>query len=604
MERAPSSIEGDHPPLEEHSRAIDCPVSVLQNLRASVLDRFNSTPHGGGDLTGVLFGTRNGDAVRISAFCIGESQGDLQQSEALTETQRAITAVIAAARDQKELAGLEPLGWFRAHPRCNLGLDERDIEIANTLFPQFWQVALVMRPGNSAASRVCFYFREREGPWTADCAVREFTVPAVELEPAREDAPNPAEAEDKALAQVELSPRMSALLAPPERRRAMRLPVIGVVGLAIAALAGGIYYYEYMRPEPLGLNVRMTESAAQIRIAWDRTAGPVRNAKAGYLEIGDGGQEERVDLNAEELQIGYINHPRQSNQVRVRLVVLGDGGAPAEEVTQFVAPPGSAPPAPVAEPGQAPSEVADGPPEKTPELDVPVPVDTGETAEERAKVQPPAKFQPPVAQPARTVPLEQAPAPEVGAPAQVARNAPTAVVTAPIPRTEPPPEKPAPPPQRPAPASSTAAATAPGQLIVRPPVAARPPATAPSSGRVIWIGRLQKNQPVTINGRSSSTGTLIGELPARPFKFSISPGDLSSDGIVLYSANMQYANSVVEPPGAQNGWNKTVYTWNPKFANDVSIDEGPAAQNGWNRMVLHSKNPKISVIVIDWTAVN
>src|SRR5271169_149004 len=120
MERAPSSLEGDHPPLEEHSRAIDCPVSVLQNLRASVLDRFNSTPHGGTDLTGVLFGTRNGDAVRITAFCIGESKGDLQQSEALTETQRAITAVIAAARDRKELAGLEPLGWFRAHPRCTL----------------------------------------------------------------------------------------------------------------------------------------------------------------------------------------------------------------------------------------------------------------------------------------------------------------------------------------------------------------------------------------------------------------------------------------------------------------------------------------------------
>jgi len=542
-----------------------------------------------------LFGTRNGDAVRITAFCIGESKGDLQQSEALTETQRAITAVIAAARDQKELAGLEPLGWFRAHPRCSLGLDERDIEIANTLFPQFWQVALVMRPGNSAASRVCFYFREREGPWTADCAVREFTLPAMELEPAQEVAADPAvEAQDKAPEHVELSRRMGTLLAPPpERRTTPRSSVIAVVGLAIAALAGGIYYYVFMQPQPLGLSVRMTDSASQIRIAWDRTAGPVRKAKAGYLEIGDGGQVERVDLNVEELQIGYVNHQRQSNQVRVRLVVLGDGGGPAEEVAQFVAPPGST----TAPPAAAPSEVADGPPEKTPELDVPVPVDTGETAEERAK--PPVKFQPPVAQPARQVTMEQPPATEVGS-SQVARNA---AIPVPALHTEPPPEKPAPAPQRPAaPASSTAAATAPGQLIVRPPVAARPPA-APSSGRVIWIGRLQKNQPVVI-GKNSSTGTLIGELPGRPFKFSISPGDLSSDGIVLYSANMQYANSVVEPPGAQNGWNKTVYTWNPKFANDVSIDEGPATQNGWNRMVLHSKNPKISVIVIDWTAVN
>jgi len=552
-----------------------------------------------------LFGTRNGDEIRITAFCLGVTKGDLQQSEALTETQRAITAVIAAARDQKELEGLEPVGWFRAHPRCNLNLEERDLEIANTLFPQLWQVALIMRPGNSVASRVCFYFRDREGPWTAECTVREFTVPAGELEPMREALAEPAEDENQALARVELTPHMSALLAPPERRRTSRFPAMAVMGFALVVLAGGIYYYGFLRPQPLGLSVRMTDSAAQIRITWDRTAGPVRNARVGYLEIGDGGQSERVDLDAEQLQIGYVNHQQHSSQVTVRLVVMADGGAPAEEVTQFVAPAGPAssagsPPSTQvaeAEPNRAPSETAESSPEKTPELEVPVPVETGRPAEERPK------FQPPVAKPAGTVPLEQPPAPEVGAPMQVARNAPTSVATVPVLRTEPPPEKPAPPPQRPAPASSTAAAPAPAQGPARAVVTPRVPA-APSSGRVIWIGRLQKNQPVTINGRNSSAGTLIGELPARPFKFSISPGDLSSDGIVLYSANMQYANSVVEPPGAQNGWNKTVYTWNPKFANDIAIDEGPAAQNGWNRLVLRSKNPKISVIVIDWTAVN
>ncbi len=96
----------------------------------------------------------------------------------------------------------------------------------------------------------------------------------------------------------------------------------------------------------------------------------------------------------------------------------------------------------------------------------------------------------------------------------------------------------------------------------------------------------------------------MGELPGKPLKFSISPGDLSSDGIVLYTANPQYANSVIESPGAQNGWNKTIYTWNPKYANDVTVREAPSAQNRWNNMILHSKNPKISVVVIDWSLVN
>jgi proteasome lid subunit RPN8/RPN11 len=601
MEGAPFSLKGDQPPAAEHSRAIDCPVSVLQNLRASVLGRFNSTPHGGGDVTGVLFGTRDGDAVRISAFCASTSEGDLQHSEALTETQRAITAVIAASRDQKELAGLEPVGWFRGHPRCQLILDERDLEMANALFPQPWQVALVMRPGNSASTRVCFYFRDREGPWTADCAVREFTVPPADQEPAPEATADPAEAKNRGPVHTEPYPYTTSLLEPPETRRPSRLPVVLVIVCAMAALAGGVYYW-FMRPQTLGLSVHLTDSASQLRIAWDRTAGPISNAKAGYVEIGDGGQTERVDLDAEQLQFGYVNHQRQSNHVTVRLVVMADGGVPVEEDTQFVAPVGlpSQPPAEAAS-DQASSESAESVPEKTPELVVPVPVETGEPAEEPAKSRPAAKFQPPVVKPA--VPLDQPPAPEVAAPTQAAHSAPATVVTPPVVHTEPPTEKPAPQAQRPAPVSSTAPAPSQAQSVARVPVTPHVPA-APSSGRVIWIGRLQKNQPVTINGRNSSTGTLIGEFPGRPFKFSLSPGDLSSDGIVLYSANMQYANSVVEPPGALNGWNKTVYTWNPKFANDVSIDEGPAAQNGWNRMVLRSKNPKISVIVIDWTAVN
>jgi phosphatidylserine decarboxylase len=153
-----------------------------------------------------------------------------------------------------------------------------------------------------------------------------------------------------------------------------------------------------------------------------------------------------------------------------------------------------------------------------------------------------------------------------------------------------------------APASPRTVAPTAVQNPARPAPATHPPAQ-PASGRVIWIGRLQKNQTLIIKGKNCSTGTLVGELPSRPIKFSLSPGDLSSDGIVLYTSNSQYANNVVEPPGAGNGWNKTVYTWNPKFASDVAVEETPSAQNGWSG-VLRGKNPKISVIVIDWALVN
>jgi phosphatidylserine decarboxylase len=168
----------------------------------------------------------------------------------------------------------------------------------------------------------------------------------------------------------------------------------------------------------------------------------------------------------------------------------------------------------------------------------------------------------------------------------------------------PPVEKAAPPARQPEAAGLPAQAAPVKPLVTPAPQRAASVPVSPASGRIIWIGRLQKNEELEINGKSCSTGTLIGELPGKPVKFSVSPGNLSNDGIVLYTANPDYANNVIESPGARNGWNKTTYTWNPKYANDVTVQETPAAQNQWNRVALHSKNPKISVIVIDWSLVN
>ncbi len=591
MAGAPSSLEGDESNFAAPSRSIDCPVSVLQSIRSSVLERFNSTPHGGDEVTGVLFGTRTSEEVRVTAFCPVADESALWRATALTEVQRAVMAVIAAAHSHEELAGLEPLGWFRAHPRCDLNLTERDLEIANTLFPQPWQIGLVMRPGNSATTRARFYYREVEGAWTAECAVREFTLPAAEPQPELEAAPETGPGAD-AREPEELPAEMASFLQPAPRRRMVlgkRSSRWPLAVLAVAGLAGGIYWFTQSQ----ALSLRVSDSRGQLRIEWDRMARPVQNSKAAHLEIMDGGQKIWMELDAEQIRVGNVTCARRSNDVTVRMVVQPESGKPVAEVARYVGL-GALPPAAASVENQAASEnAASGNvarrPDNPPELVVPVPVERS-TPEERPK------FQEPRAEANRAAPLVTEPTPEPPPPTQIARSVPAAVAL-PVVRAEPPAEKPA----APRTANSTAAAqtqaaSAPARVTAAPRV--------PASGRVIWIGRLQKNQSVTINGKNCSVGTIIGELPARAFRFSVSPGDLSSDGIVLYTSNLQYANSVVEPPGAENGWNKTVYTWNPKYANDMSVEEAPAAQNGWSRITLRSRNPKISVIVIDWTAVN
>ncbi len=506
-----------------------------------------------------------------------------------------MTAVIAAASTREELVGLEPLGWFRSHPRSDLSLTEHDLEIANALFPQPWQIGLVMRPANSALTRARFYYREVEGSWTVECAVREFTLPPVEAQPGL-DSPEETDlrrdardARDMGLPEEMEEFLPSSRRRPPLRTRAWRWPLALI---AAAGVAGGIYWFTQSQELSLGV----TDSGGQLRIAWDRMARPVRNSKTGHLEIVDGGQKLWIELDAEQLRVGNVTCQRRSNDVTVKLVVQPESGSRVEDVARFMGL-GPAPQAPSAG-NQTASGKTEAPAENPPELVVPVPVQRGEPDAPAAER---PKFQEPRTEANRTVPVESAPPPVLTPAAQTARSEPAPPVQMAV-HAEPPPEKqtaaaaqrtvkatPAPPP-------AAATGQAPAHVTAAP--------RAPASGRVIWIGRLPKNQPVTISGKNCSVGTITGELPARAFRFSVSPGDLANDGIVLYTSNLQYANSVVEPPGAENGWNKTVYTWNPKYANDVSVEEAPTAQNGWNRITLRSKNAKISVIVIDWTTVN
>ena len=577
---------------------VDCAPSVLQAIRALVLERFNSTPHGGTEFAGVLFGSHTSGEVQISAFRLISSGGAFTYAASLEEDERALADVMSAAHTSDELAGLELMGWFRAHPRSGLDLSRRDLEISSALFPEPWHVVLVVRPGNSAPMRARFFLHDTNGPWKAGCSFRESVLPpaaeplfisespGAELASVLEQAPlAEPEAGPPATPSEDVARAEKAMLAPATQQPRKHMAVAWPVALVVFAGLVGLLYW-WTRPSHIGL--RVSDTAGQLRITWDGTSRLVRNDRAAHLEITDGGEKLWLELAREQLRSGNVAYTRRSSNVTVRMVVQPAGGAPVEEVASVIGPVAQPP----IENAQVLAPVEIGSRERSvnpPSLVVQVPVE--QSAPEPVQ----KKFAAPPRKTAKAPTVNLPPAPELAAPPLVARQTP--LVTPPV-RMEPPLEKPAPASTATAP---PAAASIPAQIPARAPAAVP---HAPASGRVIWIGRLQKNQPVTITGKNCSTGTVIGELPARPFKFSVSPGDLSSDGIVLYTSNLQYANNVVEPPGAENGWNRTVYTWNPKYANDVSVIESPAQPNQWSRIVLRSKNPKISVIVIDWIQVN
>lgn len=86
----------------------------------------------------------------------------------------------------------------------------------------------------------------------------------------------------------------------------------------------------------------------------------------------------------------------------------------------------------------------------------------------------------------------------------------------------------------PAPVTQTAPQT------TAPPASTAARYTGPSSGMLMWSGKLDKNAVVTINGSSASSGTLTGALPGVPVTIET---DLTNIGFA-------------ETPSPSNGWKK------------------------------------------------
>jgi hypothetical protein len=91
-------------------------------------------------------------------------------------------------------------------------------------------------------------------------------------------------------------------------------------------------------------------------------------------------------------------------------------------------------------------------------------------------------------------------------------------------------------------------------------------------------------------------------LPGVPVRVQVFPSELIQDGLRIFAADPG-SISPPEAPGAQNGWNRTVYVLNPRKAGEVAILETPGQANTWNRLTLRAERGDHSIIVLRWERV-
>ncbi len=588
--------------VKSHDGYVECNSSILADLSDVVLGQENLPLHlkfeifgkrlalnygysstRGVEVHGVLVGTREQSRVRIVDFRQMDAAPASDASVLTEDWQSAFAELMARIRWDPKLTGLEPVGWFRAHPKASLNLFRRDIEIFKQFFPEAWQVGMVLQPGKASATGR-FFLREPDQPIDSAASAQEFVV--------QRDSEHPRVFVQPASQPAAVAERRGAGL----RRARRKIPAWAGSALGVSAFAAVVLWTLWTpdrpaagpraeRPATPDLNQEATKEAAALWKKWQEEAIAKQQAASALPELPPPpANEDALAASANETvsplsaKEGEPPAPAktepEAGQSERESSRKGAGnprsGSNAERSAKSARPPQTLAPA-----------------ARKPET---------------AAVSPPRLTSPPNATPANrpAPPTTQIPAAPLSAanlqPPEIRETASSqTLVPLPKPPAAQPVPSPAPPPV--APPSSQAVAPPP-----KPSIAPAAPPAAPASGRLIWTGRLRKNETIVIEGGTASIGSASGSLPGKPVQLNVLTGNLTKDGIVIYTQHPRGPGKSTELPGPENGWNKTAYEWEPDRAADVEVVEAPGPGNGWKRLVLRAKNPRDSMIVVEWKA--
>lgn len=581
--------------LPERGWKIEYSPSTLEETLQAALQGLLAFPYGGLEVGGVLYGTVEDGLVRVETWRPVACEHAFGPGYTLSESdEQGLRELLENCHDEA-LAGLAPVGWYHTHTRSGLTLGAPDVEVHNRHFPEPWQFAMLLLPHYSKPTRVGIFLREGDGSLPQGPSFEfEAGLVSVARPAARSDDPEPEAAPAEAPTVAETAPvSLPRFLVAPERRGRRRLWG-ALAAVAVLAGAGSLALGLWRRGSPAPpLALRLAEQDGRLEIRWDAAAPAVRQARWGWLDVQDGPAKVVFALDAKRLQEGAWSLARQSSEVAVRLRVQAPGSEAIEGSARFL----GSPPEAVAPPS-APEPPAAGPAaqkEEIGKLRAELEGQLAESARLEAKLKafrqapqpkPPAPGPKPVLRRAFAAPRMAArpTQTEVPRPPEIGAGPPASAGT-PL-QAGPLPDAPPPPP--------------PAVEVAKPAPAYR----GPKSGKLIWTGFLPEYGVLTIEKGRPSTGHLTGELPPVAYRVGASPAEFAGGGLTVYSANPRLARGPqIEPPGPQNGWNRTTYRYDLRLARDVVVAEAPGAQNGWSRLVLRSGERPVSVILLEWEIV-
>jgi hypothetical protein len=153
-------------------------VPLFQEIDFVINEGYRRIPHGGIEVGGVLFGRVDGSTVCLDAFRNIECEHASGPSFTLSERDVALLRQqLSSAASDPELQGLQVAGWFIAHTRSELRMNEREAALFDELFPEPGKITVLIKPERFQPTRFGFVIREPDGRVNLDASQNAVILP-------------------------------------------------------------------------------------------------------------------------------------------------------------------------------------------------------------------------------------------------------------------------------------------------------------------------------------------------------------------------------------------------------------------------------------------
>jgi hypothetical protein len=338
-------------------------IDVVDRIGADIMRGFGLVPKRGAEVGGILIGTVKSDTIRIEDFEPVPCTYARGPSYLLTDAER------ESFEEACQRRGTEAIGYYRSHTREGLALQPEDIRLLDQLFPSPTQVALLVKPFATKPGIAGFFVREngvfpaatplefpfRRWEMTGEEPPRRAPMQERKRKEREPEAPVPSAPIDEKVAATavsEIAPQpyyRIFSMEPSEPPKELPAPPgpksrtgIWLVACFVFLLLGVLLGYEAMRitapqrgASDFALSLAAERTGENLTVRWNPSARAVISASNGVLEIDDGSDTKRVELDRPTLSNGSMVYHNVSDKVRFRLIVFLNSGLSVTEALEW-----------------------------------------------------------------------------------------------------------------------------------------------------------------------------------------------------------------------------------------------------------------------------